>query len=248
MGEDSKNALLLGSVAANIFLVAFVLGRWSSPGLMPPPPMFPGREQAMQAPMMPQGQMPPNGMPGQMGGHGGQMGGPGMGLNGRGPGMPPPPGFGPQAVLNPQEMQETAAEMQKNFEKMQSIRADFAMKLQNGSVTKEEALKHFADIDSVMDGMKAKMQEKTAEKISTMSDDERRNFATHLLQSGPQPGQGMPPGQMPGQGMPPGQMPGQGMMPGQGPGPGQGMPGGPGGGFGGPPPNGGPMQGQLPPP
>ena len=178
-----KNALLLGSVAANIFLVAFTIGRWSAPGMMPPPPMmFAGHEQAMHgAP----GEPPPwmnHGERGDLGPEG--RGGPGM--------PPPPPMFGPDDVFSPQEMQQNMQEMQQSFEKVQGLRKNFAAKVEKGPVTKEEVLQHFADIDAVMGSVKGKVQEKTAEKISTMSDDDRKKFAARLKEHCDRPPHGGP--------------------------------------------------------
>jgi hypothetical protein len=173
----------------------------------------------------------------------------------------PPPMFGPRDVFNTQEMQQAQQEMQQNFQKADGLRTDFAKKLAAGPVSKEEVLKHFNDVDSIMDSVKLKVQQKTAEKISSMSDEERKSFAERLSQHGGPP-QGMQPGMQPGQGqmmpgqMPmgmPGQMPGMpgGPPPGMQPGQGQMMPGQiPGQGFGpgqGPGHSGDPSQGQPPP-
>ncbi|MEZ0224087.1 MAG: hypothetical protein ACAH83_06010 [Alphaproteobacteria bacterium] len=214
-----QTAILLGSVAVNIFLVAFVFGRLSSPGTMPPPPPFGGDMQ--QRMMMAQQQKMGGGPPGGPGGQGMMAYGPGGGqsdgatFNMR---VPPPPVFGPQDVFNPQEMQESMQEMQQNFQKAETLRADFAKRLSEGGVTKDDVLKHFADVDAIMGSVKNKVQEKTAEKIAAMPEQERKAFAERLTQHGgppgmqPGPGQMMPPGQMPGQ-MPGGGMQG-GMMPG----------------------------------
>jgi hypothetical protein len=226
----------------------------------------------MQAQMM-QGQTPPEatrgpggpppwmqqgGGPGGSGGPGGFSGRPGMmgGRGGPGFGRPggapqPPPLFRPEDVFNAQEMQQAMQEMQQNFQKADALRADFAHKLEQGSVSKDDVLRHFADVDAIMNSVKLKVQEKTAEKISTMSDDERKALAAHLQQRGGPPGMnGMPgspplPGEQGSPGMPGMQgMPGQGFGPGQGPepmgsGPGQGP-------QQGLPPSQGPGQGQPP--
>jgi uncharacterized membrane protein len=220
-----QTAILLGSVAVNIFLVAFVFGRLSSPGTMPPPP-FGGDMQrqmmmARQQPDMEGGPPPmmmqggpgggPMGMHGRPGGPGMMAYGPGGGQGGAGATfnmrVPPPPVFGPQDVFNPQEMQESMQEMQQNFQKAETLRADFAKKLSEGAVTKDDVLRHFAEVDAVMNGVKNKVQEKTAEKIAAMPEQERKAFAERLTQHGGpgmQPGQGhRTPGQMP-SGMPDG--------------------------------------------
>ena len=197
-----QSAILLGSVAVNIFLAAFVLGRLSSPATMPPPPGMDMQRMMMQQQMggnSMQGMQPPmmmQGGPGNPGG--GPPGGPGGAQNGMF--RPPPPLFEPNQMFDPQEMQQAAAEVQGNFEKIQNLKKDFAEKLTQGTVTKEDILKHFTEIDGVMDNVKIKMQEKAAEKISAMSDEERRQFAGRLLERDRPPG-GPQPGQMPG-GMP----------------------------------------------
>jgi uncharacterized membrane protein len=227
MSDNGKitTAALLGSVAANIFLAAFVLGRLTSPAAAP-------HYEQLQKMGVSSGYVPaPLGMQGRgPGGPGGGPGGPGM--MGRGPGGPggpqPPPLFRPEDVFNAQEMQQAMQETQANFQKADQLRADFANKLEQGSVSKDDVLKHFADMDAIMNSVKLKVQEKTAEKISTMSDDERKQLAQRMKQRGGPPemngrsGPPTPPGAqgipgMPGQGLgpqpappPPDQAPGQG--------------------------------------
>ncbi|MDR3424570.1 MAG: hypothetical protein P4M13_05765 [Alphaproteobacteria bacterium] len=153
--SDKKyRAALLASVAANIFLVAFTLGRFSAPD-MPPP----------------------------MGAHG--MFPPGIQ---RGEPMPPP-FFGPGDLFGPGEIREDETRMRENFEKMNALRQNFAKKLQSGPVSKEDVLKHFADVGQVMEGVKKEAQEKAAEKISAMSAEDRDRLAQTLLsrEGGPPP-------------------------------------------------------------
>jgi len=89
-GSCNKNRkALLGSIALNIFLVAFVLGHFGAFGMMPPPPPF----MMGGHPMMP---------PPMMGGM-----------------LPPPPFFGPSDLFSREEMKENFAHMQENFEKIQ---------------------------------------------------------------------------------------------------------------------------------
>ena len=152
-GLCNKNRIaLLGSIALNIFLVAFVLGHFGAFGMMPPPPPFMMGGHHMMPPMM--------------------MGG----------GMPPPPSFfGPSDLFSREEMKENFAHMQENFEKIQGLRQAFAEQLKNGSVTKEDVLKNFAQIDQLMMDVKKQAQEKAAEKISSMSPEKRKRFADRLL-------------------------------------------------------------------
>ena len=143
-----KPVVLLTSLALNIFLVAFLLGRCSTHPMMPPP---------------------------FMGGH--SPGG--FGMHGD---MPPPPlFFGPEALFSPQEMQKNFSVMQNSFEKGQKLRKEFAAQLKKGPVTKEQVLKHFSELDQTMNDVKGQMQEKAADKISSMSQEEREEFADHLL-------------------------------------------------------------------
>ena len=158
--------VLLGSVAFNIFLIAFLLGRLSMPGLLPPPPPF----VHMPAPMM-CGEMPPPfaGMPqGRM--------------RGDMP-APPPPFFSPADLFTAEEMKQDFAIMQQHFKKMKTLRQDFAKQLEHGQVSKEEVLKHFTEVDQLMADVKKKMQEKAATKISTMSLEDRKRFAERLLEA-----------------------------------------------------------------
>jgi len=150
-GSCNKNRkALLGSIALNIFLVAFVLGHFGAFGMMPPPPPF----MMGGHPMMP---------PPMMGGM-----------------LPPPPFFGPSDLFSREEMKENFAHMQENFEKIQDLRQAFAEQLKKGSVTKEDVLKNFAQIDQLMMDVKKQAQEKAAEKISSMSPEQRKRFADKL--------------------------------------------------------------------
>ena len=93
---------------------------------------------------------------------------------------PPPPFFRPSDLFGQDEMKQDFVQMQENFEKIQGLRQAFSEQLKKGSVTKEDVLKHFAQIDQLMMDVKNQAQEKAAEKISTMSPDERKRFANRL--------------------------------------------------------------------
>jgi hypothetical protein len=123
------------------------------------------------------------------------------------------PFFGPQALFTADEMRSQEDMMRERFDKVAGLRKAFAEKLAAGAVSRDDALAHFADIDQVMDSVRKEAQGKAADKISQMSDEERKQFAQNLAQNE---------GRM---------MRGQGRMGGRGMG-GQGM-GGPGMGFGG---------------
>ncbi|MFA5040087.1 MAG: hypothetical protein WC464_00440 [Bdellovibrionales bacterium] len=132
------------SVAANIFFVAFLLGRFiPHEGLLPFEHV--GRVQ------------------------GGMLPG------------PMPPVFGPHDLFKPDEVRADEARLRKNFEEMDTMRKAFAAKLQTGPVSKEEALKHFEEIDKVMEGIKKEAKERFADRISAMSDAERQRFSQKLM-------------------------------------------------------------------
>lgn len=94
-----------------------------------------------------------------------------------GPGMP---FFGPQALFTADEMRAQEEKMRDNFEKVAGLRKTFAEKLSAGAVTREEALAHFAAIDQIMDPVRKEAQGKAADKISQLSDEDRRTFAQNL--------------------------------------------------------------------
>jgi hypothetical protein len=219
----SWKALILISISMNIFLIAFMLGRFSSSHGKP--------QQGMHSQSMHMGSIPPQHMPGGMPPHPMPMGGmqqPPMPMDGRPhqsnqrpnqpipnddrhheprpnddrqPPMPmgqkppqsnnrmpnPPPFFGPGDLFNEKEMKEDFAETQKNFEKIQDIRKDFSNKLRKEPVTKDEVLKHFADIDKLMNASRNQMQEKAANKIISMTPEERKHFADKILGGEPMP-------------------------------------------------------------
>ena len=172
MSGDNKKcgrAVLLSSVALNIFLAAFVLGRVSMHLMEPPPPPPP--------PPFAAGAMPPP-----------PFGGPGVGHHDHEHGH----FFGPADLFTPEEMKEGADKMHENFKQVDMLRSDFAHQLQHGGVTKEQALEHFAKVDQLMESMKKDMQDKAASKISQMSDADRERFAEHLLKGPPEGGPGGP--------------------------------------------------------
>jgi flagellar motility protein MotE (MotC chaperone) len=94
---------------------------------------------------------------------------------------PPPPFFGPGDLFSHKEMEEGFTDMKKNFEQIQALREEFAARLKKQSVTKEEVLKHFSDVDKLMSNGRNQMQDKAAAKISTMTPQERQKFADRLL-------------------------------------------------------------------
>ena len=178
-GLDNKGRVaLLASVAVNIFLVAFVLGRVGVRDLPPPP--FGGPQQVAEdgQPMMPQGDRP---MMQRRHDGSGMMRGDGQGLHrGMMRGVPPM-AFGPGDLFAPDEMAEDETRMQEHFSKMDALRKDFAAQLQAGPVSKEAVLKHFADIDGIMDTVRKQAQERAANKIASMSEEDRKRFVETLM-------------------------------------------------------------------
>jgi hypothetical protein len=152
--------VLIGSVTLNIFLLAFVLGRMSM-GPPPPPP-------------------PPHGGPGFFGMHEGPPPhGPHPGDHGD---MPPPPFFSPSGLFSPEEMKADAAKNKENFDKMHDMRKAFGAQLQQGPVTRDQVLAHFAEIDQIMDTLRHSTQDRVADKITSMSVEERARFGEKLVQ------------------------------------------------------------------
>jgi hypothetical protein len=163
-GKSNKGRIAFFiSLAVNIFLIAFTLGRISVPGFMPPHLGMEGRHFGPPPGLY--GEMPPHFM------HEGPHGGP----------PPRPPFFGPADLFSPEEMQTDALRMQESFNKIDGLRRDFANQLNANPLTKEDVLKHFSSIDQIENDVKKKMQEKAAAKISSMSPDERHRFANALL-------------------------------------------------------------------
>ncbi|MDI1228832.1 MAG: hypothetical protein PSY14_14220 [bacterium] len=144
------NKVLLASVALNVFLAAFVLGRMS---------------------VLPQG----DSMPSPAGMQTALRNGP-----------PPPPMFGPQELFG-EDMKDNFKEVQAHFEKVQTLRQEFAQDLMKGKVTEEQAAQHLAAIDAEMDGVKKSVQGKAAKKIADMPDEKRIAFAKRLMEKAPPP-------------------------------------------------------------
>jgi len=181
-GLDKKvRVALFASVAVNIFLVAFVLGRVGLRDVPPSQPYGGSQQMAEGGQTMPplQGDRPMLQRYHQ--GPGAMARGDGLGPHrGMMRGVPPM-AFGPGDLFAPDEMSEDETRTRENFDKMDALRKDFAAQLQSGPVTKDAVLKHFSDIDGVMDTVKKQAQERAANKIASMSEEERKRFAETLL-------------------------------------------------------------------
>lgn len=188
MNTQSKlHYALLASVAVNIFMGAFVLGKLSAPVPMPPPPPLPfemGENMPPSSEGIPSGARdgerrhptkkwrddfrPP---------HGEYM---------------PPPLFAPADLFSPEEMQEGFAKMRNTFKQVRALRKDFAEKLKQGEVTTQQVRDHFVQVEQMMNAAKQEMQEKAAEKISAMTPQQRQEFAEKMLKKGRRGERGMP--------------------------------------------------------
>jgi len=97
------------------------------------------------------------------------------------PPPPPPPSlFSPADLFTPQEMQENFSGVEDGFNKIYLMRRDFIEQLKKDKITKAEILLHLNNIDNVMSGLKNKMQEKAADKIITMSKQQREEFIKRI--------------------------------------------------------------------
>lgn len=190
-------AVLLGSAALNIFLAAFVLGRLSMPAptegalTLPSLPLS-GHEAVEMSDPMPlpseESASPPHGghrpppmrqseamgerpshMPPHASGHSGRM-----------PPPPPPPFISPMDVFSREEMEQEFAQMRANFEQIAALRIEFAQKLDASGMAKEDVLSHFAEVDALMSKVRTESQQKLAERISAMSEQERKALAAKL--------------------------------------------------------------------
>lgn len=140
MIADKARMVLIGSVALNIFLAAFVIGRMGAMDMMPPPP---------------------------------EMAGPGMP-------PPPPPMFGPARLFSKEEMRDNMKAMKQSFDEVRKLREDFAKKLAAGPVSKEDVAKHFADVEAILNKVRTQTQDKIAEKISSLSKEDRERVAKQM--------------------------------------------------------------------
>lgn len=160
---------LAASVAANIFLVAFVLGRLTGPGFhhdhgphdFPPPP--PGFEHGVDSDG--HGFGPPGGFEHHADGEHSHS-----------------PFMGPKELFTADELKANQEHLQKDFDQIGKLRHDFAVKLDARPVSKDDVLKHFAEIDQVMDAVRKESQQKASDKISTLSESDRHKFAKALLE------------------------------------------------------------------
>lgn len=152
MNEKLKSYLILGSLALNIFLIAFVLGRGSA--------MLPGFPSPVggMLPLMQDGMMPPHGM-----------------------GMPRPPFIMPEMILSHEEMKAELPFATSRFKKIHELRKQFAADIKKGNLTQEQIIAHFEQIDAVMEELKNRMKEKVTVKLASMSPEERILFARELL-------------------------------------------------------------------
>lgn len=99
--------------------------------------------------------------------------------------------------LSRTEMKEQTARLRKQFDQLIALRLDFARRLQNGPVSKEEVLRYFAETEEVLESERKQAQQEAVDRISSMSPEDRKRFAQRLLAS-TQPGFPVPPDAPPG--------------------------------------------------
>ncbi len=155
MNEKQKSYAMLASLALNIFLVAFMLGRGSAmlPGFSPPMGGMP--------PMVAGSMMPP-GMPG-------------------GNPMARPPFIMPGMVLSKEEMDAELGFAMARFQKMHALREQFAADVEKDDLTPAQIKQHFEQIEAVMEELKNHMKEKITAKLTRMSPEERRRFVKEMM-------------------------------------------------------------------
>ena len=153
MNDKQKSYGMLASLALNIFLVAFVLGRQSA--MLPFPPPMGGMPPFMH------GGMPP--------------GAPGMAMR------PHPPFIMPEMILSKEEMDKEQPFAMSRFEKIHDLRKQFALDLEKGDVSQAQIAQHFEQIDAVMEELKNHIKEKIMAKIATMTPEERKDFIQELM-------------------------------------------------------------------
>lgn len=178
--NSNKVRTFLGvSVIANIFLVAFIAGRVSMIAMMPPPPPPPPPAPHQMMPHTESQHFGPQHFGPQAGGH------PQDGAFADMPPPPPPPMFGPAELFTPEELRNDLESMKSKFDEVRQMRKDFAHKLEQGPVTKEEVLAHFEQVETLMNSIRSQTQHKLADKMSQLSDEERKRFAKRFARHGP---------------------------------------------------------------
>lgn len=153
MSEKRKSWLMLASLALNIFLVAFVLGRNSA--ILPFPPPMGGMPPFMQS-----------GMPHAA-----------VGMNA----LKNPPFIMPEMLLSKEEMDAEQPFAMARFEKIRELRKQFATDIEKNNLSQEQIVAHFEQIEAVMEELKNHMKEKIAAKIAGMSPEERKRFIQELM-------------------------------------------------------------------
>jgi len=154
---NANSPLFLGSAALNIFLVAFILGRLTGEPHFLPPPMFWG-----------------HGGPGQEGF---------MRDDARADDKDRerPPLFGPDDLFTKEEREANLTAVNPMFDQAQALRQSFAKHLKDHAVTKDEVVKHFEAVDTIMEKLVRTMQARAAEKLASMPAENRAKFAEYLM-------------------------------------------------------------------
>jgi hypothetical protein len=96
--------------------------------------------------------------------------------------MPPhPPFILPEMALSKEEMKEEARFARDHFQKIQDLRYKFAKDIAQKDLTAEQITAHFDSIEFVLDDLKKHIKERMSSKISKMSLEERRRFASQFM-------------------------------------------------------------------
>jgi len=148
--EDSNKFICFLSIAFNIFLIAFILGRghFFQSGMHNQP----AHDSAAVTPQGPRGY--------------GMLGHPSALMS--------------QALFSRIEIEADRPYIEEHFERMHKIRKELAAQLRSGKATPESIKQHFAKIDAIMKEVKDHMREKAQSRINTMSPEEKSRLADIL--------------------------------------------------------------------
>lgn len=149
---------LLLSIAVNIFLVAFFLGRMS------PVAFFPGGPKPDMGPGM----------------------GPDMGKGPAGPmhegrNAPPPLFADMEILLGPEGAARAREDLRETFDDMSDARRDFLKLIEKPDLTREEVIAHFAGMDKIHESLRVRLQNQLADRLVSLPLEERRDTAARAL-------------------------------------------------------------------
>jgi hypothetical protein len=163
----TRSFALLLSLAVNIFLAAFLLGRASTGlGGLDLGHLSPFHTAAVDAGFCHHG-----GLPGEM------PPPPDGGLSG-----PPhhPPFIHSNAVFSEEEMAADEPFIKQEFAKIRELRTTFIQQLATGEVSEHDIDQHFIAVEKVMDELKDHVRKRVAKKIGAMTPEERKQLSERL--------------------------------------------------------------------